>query len=101
MSTIDCGEALRTIRNDRLRMTQAEVARALGVSLRTYQLIEGDARPPSRSYQMAVHMLSLTEAVARRDESVATTQAGDTAKAFGLLSEVRAALDRMLGRSGV
>ena len=98
MAAMRNGRELRAIRDDHLRMTQTQVAQALGVSLRTYQLIEGDLRPPSRSYQLAVHMLSLRQAAERRDARIATPEAREVATAFGLLDEVRTALDEMMGR---
>ena len=70
----------------KLGFTQAETARRMGLSLRAYSDLENRKTPLRKPHLMAMRLLTLEEAVARGDRSLANITVRDLADAFGRLA---------------
>ena len=59
-------------RRKRFRMTQTEMAKVLGLTLRGYQKLEAQDEPIRPAYEMAIAFLALQKAVELKDRSLAS-----------------------------
>ncbi|MDR3510352.1 MAG: helix-turn-helix transcriptional regulator [Caulobacteraceae bacterium] len=72
---------------EKLGFTQAETARRIGLSLRAYSDLENRKTPLRRTHLMAMRLLTLEEAVARQDRSVANITVRELADDFAQLPD--------------
>ena len=70
---------------EKLGFTQAETARRMGLSLRAYSDLENRKTPLRKPHLMAMRLITLEEAVARGDRSLANITVRELADAFARL----------------